>query len=72
MSFTFVSSSADSSLFPPAAAAKLNVERMLATGLCVERGEGGSETSPLRPTGGDRGAPLRSVPWRELLRDMEW
>jgi hypothetical protein len=44
---------------------------MLATGLCIARGEGGSETSPLRPTGGDRGAPLRSAPWRELLRDME-
>ena len=70
MSFTLVSSSVDSSLFPPAAAAKLNVERMLATGLCIARGEGGSERSPLRATGGDRGAP-RSVPWRELLRDME-
>lgn len=70
-SFTFVSSSADPSLFPPAAAAKLNVERMLATGLCPARGEGGSERSPPRATGGDRGAPLRSVPWRELLRDME-
>jgi hypothetical protein len=61
-SFTFVSSSADPSPFPPAAAAKLNVERMLATGLCPARGEGGSERSPLRATGGDRGAPLRSVP----------
>jgi hypothetical protein len=71
ISFTLVSSSVDSSLFPPAAAAKLKVERMLATGLCVARGEGGSERSPLRVTGGDRGAPLRSVPWRELLRDME-
>ena len=71
MSFTLISSSVDSSLFPPAAAAKLNVERMLATGLCIARGEGGSERSPLRATGGDRGAPLRSVPWRELLRDME-
>jgi hypothetical protein len=72
MSFTFASpSSVGPSLFPPAAAAKLNVERMLATGLCVAWGEGGSERSPLRATGGDRGAPLRSVPWRELLRDME-
>lgn len=71
ISFTFVSSSVDSSLFPPAAAAKLNVERMLATGLCMAWGEGGSERSPLRATGGDCGAPLRSVPWRELLRDME-
>jgi hypothetical protein len=71
MSFTFVSSSIDSSLFPPAAAAKLNVERIFATGFCTARGEGGSERSPLRATGGDRGAPLRSVPWRELLRDME-
>ncbi len=70
MSFTFGSSSVDPSLFPPAAAAKLNEERMLATGLCTERGEGGSERSPLRATGGDRGAPLRSTPWRELLRDM--
>jgi hypothetical protein len=71
-SFTFVSSSSvGPSLFPPAAAAKLNVERMLATGLCTAWGEGGSERSPLRATGGDRGAPLRSVPWRELLRDME-
>ena len=72
-SFAFVSSSSvgSSSLFPPAAAAKLNVERMLAAGLCMEWGEGGSERSPLRATGGDRGAPLRSVPWRELLRDME-
>lgn len=72
MSFTFGSSSAGSSLFPPAAAAKLKVERMLATGLCVARGEGGSERSPLRPTGGVRGVTLRSAPWRELLRDMEW
>ena len=71
ISFTFVSSSVDPSLFPPAAAAKLNAERMLATGLCAAWGEGGSERSPLRATGGDRGAPLRSVPWRELLRDME-
>jgi hypothetical protein len=70
-SFTFVSSSSVSpSFFPPAAAAKLNVERMLAVGLCMAWGEGGSERSPLRATGGDRGAP-RSVPWRELLRDME-
>lgn len=60
----------DSSLFP-AAAAKLNVERMFATECCVTRGEGGSETSPLRVKGGDRGVPLRSAPWRELLRDME-
>jgi len=44
---------------------------MLATGLCMAWGEGGSERSPLRATGGDCGAPLRSVPWRELLRDME-
>jgi len=69
MAFTFGSSSVDSSLFP-AAAAKLNVERMLATGCCVTRGEGGSETSP-RVKGGDRCVPLRSAPWRELLRDME-
>jgi len=71
MSVTFGSSSAGPSLFPPAAAAKLKVERMLATGLCVARGEGGRERSPLRPTGGDRGATLRSAPWRELVRDME-
>jgi hypothetical protein len=70
MSFTLGSSSVDPSLFPPAAAAKLKVERMLATGLCTARGEGGSERSPLLLTGGDRGAPLRSAPWRELLRDM--
>src|SRR5258708_38980616 len=70
MSFTFGSSSVDPSFFPPAAAAKLNVERMLATGLCAERGEGGSERSPLPAMGGDRGAPLRSTPWRELLRDI--
>ena len=66
-SFNFRSSSADSSLFP-AAAAKLIVERMLAVGPCVERGEGGSETSPR--CAGVRGAPLRSAPCRELLRDM--
>lgn len=65
--FTFRSSSAESSLFP-AAAAKLIVERMLAAGPCVERGEGGRETSPR--CAGVRGAPLRSAPWRELLRDM--
>ena len=41
---------------------------MLAAGPCVERGEGGSETSPR--CAGVRGAPLRSAPWRELLRDM--
>lgn len=70
ISFTFGSSSADSSLFPPAAAAKLNVERMLDAEACPTRGEGGSETSPLRVKGGDRGAPLRSPPWRELLRDI--
>ena len=69
MSFTFGSSSADSSLFPPAAAAKLKVDRMLATGLITARGEGGRELS-LRVSG-DRGAPLRSTPWRELVRDME-
>lgn len=68
MSFTFGPSSSlgSSSLFPPAAAAKLVVERMLAAGSCDTRGEGGSDTSPLRPKGGVRGAP-----WRELLRDME-
>lgn len=69
MSFTFGSSSAGSSLFPPAAAAKLKVDRMLATGLITARGEGGRELS-LRVRG-DRGAPLRSTPWRELVRDME-
>lgn len=68
MSFTFGSSSAGSSLFPPAAAAKLKVDRMLATGLITARGEGGRELS-LRVRG-DRGAP-RSTPWRELVRDME-
>jgi hypothetical protein len=60
MSVTLGSSSAGSSLFPPAAAAKLKVERMLATGLCVARGEGGSEAS-LRVRG-DRAVPLRSTP----------
>ena len=68
-SFTFRSSSAEPPLFP-AAAAKLIVERMLAAGPCVERGEGGRETSP-RCTG-VRGTPLRSAPWRELLRDIGW
>jgi hypothetical protein len=56
MLFTFGSSSVVPSLFPPAAAVKLNVERMLATALCTEHGEGGgeSERPPLRATGSGR------------------
>jgi hypothetical protein len=70
MSFTFgvSSSSLDSSasFAPPAAAAKLNVGRILAAASCDTRGEGGSDISLLRPKGGVRG-----TLWRELLRDME-
>jgi len=62
ISLTFGPSSVDSSPFVPTAAAKLKLERMLPVEACVVRGEGGSETSPLRVKGGDRGAPLRSAP----------
>jgi hypothetical protein len=68
MSLTFGSSSLVSSLFP-VAAAKLKLGRMLAGGGCAPRGEGGSDMSAPRVKG-DRGVPVRSAPWRELLRDI--